>query len=119
MRVFRNIVDVMLPPQAQNDGGEQEGDAVVFRAGVPCQIETITAGEAERVHATWPSATVKVELYADSKRVVTPNMYLLVRSQPDRPRIDGTTGPRILNIVGVIDKAENGLMNVLFCDEAV
>lgn len=116
--LMRHVVNVMQPTQATGSVGEAQGQDAVIRRAVPCSIETLTGNEAEQVHSTWPSATNKVEMYADRQRQITPVMYLTGGSLGTRLYSDGTVAARVLNIVGVIDREEKGLILTLICEEA-
>lgn len=117
MKGYPHLVNVMRPTEARGAVGEAQGQDDPWRKDVPCSIDPLIANEAERVHSTWPSVTQKVEFYADPARQVTPNMYLIVTSQGKKLKANGSEEERFLKIVGVIDKHENGVLTVCFCEE--
>lgn len=110
MKNMRHVVSVMAPPGATDSRGQEEGKPTVVRANVPCSIETIGGAESEAGQSNYPTVNYQVEMYADPKNPVTPDMYLT----------GGTIGKRELQIRLVNDSnnMHTGRLT-LFCTEAV
>jgi head-tail adaptor len=99
----------MQPPGTQGTRGEAEGQPTRVYRDVPCSIEPLRGGEADRARTVFAEASLKVELYADPRKRITPGMYLT----------GGSLGQRVLNIGYIEDARQNGEHLVLVCGEEV
>jgi hypothetical protein len=113
VRNLRHRVDVMRPPQQQNQLGDGTGQEDCIIPNWPCSVVTLTGRELERAQQIVATAELAVEGYGDPKKPILEKDYLKF--------VDGVKGtkdkPRKLNVMAVIDEQQNGLKLKLICGE--
>lgn len=105
MRNMRHVVNVMAPPPPTSES-QVNAVPLVFMRDVPCSIKTLSGQEAERMAQMYGAATLKVEMYGSPTKPIKTIYWLKF-------------GERKLNVMGIIDKQQNGEVLELICGEEV
>lgn len=108
MRNMLHVVNVMRPTENLTDGGQKQNAECVLK-NWPCSIEPLSGREAERVHATFPEASLKVEGYGNPQKPFRRTDWLELKAT------DGAL--RKLHIADIQDEMQNGIELTLFCGE--
>ena len=98
------IVNVMRPTKAQGPDGQPQGQDEVWRAEVPCSIETIAGTQPEVGGQQRAITTYTVEMYGNPDKPMKHSDYLLWQG-------------RRLNIADIADERQNGVQLTLICGE--
>lgn len=108
MRNLRHQVRVLRPATPQGEAGEKLPPEVLYREQ-PCSIEQTAGRESERMFQMYATTTLKVEMYGDPEKPLTPVCWL--------EELPLKSPPRRLNILEVNDVLRNGTQYKLVCSE--
>ncbi len=113
MRNLIHQVDVMEPPTATDDRGQEAGIDLVYLAKVPCSIEPINTRELEAARQIYSLATHRVQFYGSPKQPITHRHWLRQKMVSDPTKF------RRLEIGSAVDTKQNGTEWDCLCSEVV